>query len=94
VDVPGKKALEATIEGLADVIPGVGQVPAAELAEGHVLGGVIYAHGHSDIDDPASVLHERHDIGPATYGRYHSVDTGKLTMAPRFARTVAERILA
>jgi glycine/D-amino acid oxidase-like deaminating enzyme len=91
--VPAKQALEGIVDGLAEVIPEVGRVPGAELADGRVLGGVIYAHGHTDIDDPASVLHERHDIGPATYGHYHSVDTGKLTMAPRFARLTAERVL-
>lgn len=91
-EVAGKETLEATVDALAGVMPSVGEVGAGELADGHVLGGVIFAHGHSDIDDPASVLHERHDIGPATYGRYHSVDTGKLTMAPRFALAVAERI--
>ena len=91
-DILGKETLEATVDALVSIVPSVGDVPAPELADGRVLGGVIYAHGHSDIDDPASVLHERHDIGPATFGRYHSVDTGKLTMAPRFAMAVAERI--
>ena len=38
--------------------------------------------------------HERHAIGPSSHGHYHSVDTGKLTMAPRFARLLADRILA
>lgn len=90
---PGKEVVVGVVDGLAAVVPGVGRVAASELAEGQVLGGVIFAHGHSDIDDPASVLHERHDIGPVTHGRYHSVDTGKLTMAPRFARLLVEGIV-
>lgn len=91
--VPAKEVRSGTLEALAGIVPAVGGLSAADLDGARVLGGVIYAHGHSDIDDPASVLHERHDIGPVSHGRYHSVDTGKLTMAPRFARILVERIL-
>jgi glycine/D-amino acid oxidase-like deaminating enzyme len=89
-----KEVRAGIVDGLAGLVPGVATLPAADLDGSQVLGGVIFAHGHTDIDDPASVLHERHEIGPSSHGRYHSVDTGKLTMAPRFARIVAERILA
>lgn len=89
-----KEVRAGIVEGLADLVPAVATLPAAGLDDCRVLGGVIFAHGHTDIDDPASVLHERHEIGPSSHGRYHSVDTGKLTMAPRFARLVGERILA
>jgi glycine/D-amino acid oxidase-like deaminating enzyme len=91
--VPAKEVLAGIVAGLAAVVPGVDRVPASALADARVLGGVIFAHGHTDIDDPASVLHERHEIGPVSHGRYHSVDTGKLTMAPLFARRLVERIL-
>lgn len=92
-DVLAKEVRVGVVKGLSGIVPAIGDVPESELAEGRVVGGVIFAHGHSDIDDPASVLHERHDIGPVSHGRYHSVDTGKLTMAPRFARLLVERIL-
>lgn len=92
--VPAEEVRAGIVEGLAGLVPAVAALPAADLDAGRVLGGVIFAHGHTDIDDPASVLHERHAIGPSSHGRYHSVDTGKLTMAPRFARLLAERILA
>lgn len=91
--VAAKEVRAGIAEGLAAVIPAVGVVAAAALEDSEVLGGVIFAHGHTDIDDPASVLHERHRIGPESHGNYHSVDTGKLTMAPRFARLLADRIL-
>jgi len=58
-----------------------------------VRGGVIVAWGSTDIDDQASELHRRHDIGVHSYGRYHSIDPGKLTMAPYFAKVCADRIL-
>jgi glycine/D-amino acid oxidase-like deaminating enzyme len=91
--VEAKDVRAGVIAGLAELIPAVAALPAAALDESRVLGGVIYAHGHTDIDDPASVLHERHEIGPNSHGRYHTVNTGKMTMAPRFARLLAERIL-
>jgi hypothetical protein len=59
-----------------------------------VRGGVIVAWGSTDIDDYASELHRRHDIGVYSYGGYHSIDPGKLTMAPHFAEVCADRILS
>jgi glycine/D-amino acid oxidase-like deaminating enzyme len=54
---------------------------------------VIFCWGQTDVDDPGSELHDRHDVGPATYRPgYHSIDTGKLTVAPLFAAQLAERI--
>ena len=47
-----------------------------------------------DIDDPASELHRRYEIGVTSSGRYHSVDPGKLTMTPYFAGVCADRIVA
>jgi glycine/D-amino acid oxidase-like deaminating enzyme len=92
--VLAKEVSAGILDGLAEIVPGVSALSAAQAEGGRVLGGVIYAHGHTDIDDPASVLHERHEIGPVSLGRYHTVDTGKLTMAPRFARLTVEQILA
>lgn len=59
-----------------------------------VKAGVIVAWGHTDIDDRASELHSRHDIGVHSYGSYHSIDPGKLTMVPYFAELCVKRILA
>ena len=63
-----------------------------EVASADVKGGIIFAWGASDIDNPGSELHARHDVGPTSRGRYHTVDSGKYTMIPLFARRVAERI--
>ena len=63
-----------------------------EPAAVDVRGGVIYARGDTDVDDEASELHERHRVGPFTHGAYHSVDTGKYTLAPLFALKLADRI--
>ena len=59
-----------------------------------VKAGIIVAWGSTDIDDRASELHRRYDIGVHSYGNYHSIDPGKLTMAPHFAEVCADRILS
>ena len=53
---------------------------------------MIFAWGATDIDDPQSELHHRHDIGIHTTGNYHSIDPGKFTMVPMFAMEVADRL--
>ncbi len=78
-------SLGRIVRALAAVTP-----DAVESAD--LRAGIIFAWGRSDIDDPASGLHQRYAIGPRSRGRYHTVDTGKLTMAPLFGKTVADRI--
>ena len=80
-----------THAGLVRTVRGLDEV---RYADSRVGGGVIVARGRTDIDDHSSELHERWRIGPTSTGRYHSIDTGKLTTAPLFAKTVADRILA
>jgi glycine/D-amino acid oxidase-like deaminating enzyme len=79
-------------DGLARLFPtSLGRRdPAAASLE--LKGGVILALGTTDVDDDNSQLHQRSRIGPRSFGRYHSVDTGKWTMAPLFAETLAARI--
>lgn len=87
-------ALAAAIaSGLGSVMPsapsfseGMGSAPV-------VKGGWIFAWGTTDIDDPASRFHQRCDVGVHAYGRYLSIDTGKLTMAPLFAVEAVDRIM-
>jgi glycine/D-amino acid oxidase-like deaminating enzyme len=84
---------------VADTLRGVGALvhPAMALAgdgliEPEVRGGVIVAWGDRDIDDPASELHQRWDVGITSDGSYHSVDPGKYTLAPHFAECCAARL--
>ena len=76
---------------LGAIIPQLQSVRPHDIT---VRGGVIVAWGATDIDDRASELHRRHDIGVHSYGSYHSIDPGKLTMAPHFAAICANRILS
>ncbi len=93
---PGKGHTDALrrsiLAGLSGVIPALAELAPAGPDALDVRGGVIFATGQTDIDDPASGLHLRSDIGPRSFDRYHSIDTGKLTMAPLFAKMTADRI--
>lgn len=79
-------------EGLVRIVPSLAGLDAKALEASQVKAGIIFAWGKTDIHDPSSGLHERHFIGPQSRGRYHTVDTGKLTMAPFFGKMIADRI--
>jgi glycine/D-amino acid oxidase-like deaminating enzyme len=81
-----------TVAALSRLMPRIGDLDARAIAQAEVKGGIVFAWGDTDIDDFASGLHERYAIGPLASGSYHSVDTGKLTTAPFFAKAVADRI--
>jgi len=85
--VTGKVETEAarvivreSLEAFDALIPGM-----AGCTNPRVGAGVIFAWGKTDIDDPASELHRRHDIGLTVDEGYISIDTGKFTTAPLFA---------
>lgn len=79
------------LDGLATVIPDVERIAIRNAA---VKGGWIYALGKTDIGDPDSELHMRTGAGITRNGRYLTVDTGKLTLAPLFAERVVEMLMA
>lgn len=85
--------LPATVDGLARLYPDINRLrPIADSAV-QIVGGVIFAWGVTDIDDPDSELHRRDTIGVLSSAGYHSVNTGKYCMAPALAMEVADRIL-
>jgi glycine/D-amino acid oxidase-like deaminating enzyme len=78
--------------GLSTVMPSVATMRSAVENRGSVRGGLIYAHGNTDLSDNETELHQRHSIGITSVGPYSSVNTGKLTTAPYFAREVADSL--
>jgi hypothetical protein len=82
----------ATRRALCSLVPALRDVPRAAFARAEVEGGIILAHGTTDVSDPASGLHARNRVGPRSHGRYHSVNPGKWTTAPFFALELARRI--
>jgi glycine/D-amino acid oxidase-like deaminating enzyme len=56
--------------------------------------GAIVAYGRTDVDDPASGLHDRNlHVGIRSLDGFHSVDPGKLTTAPYFGVRAAQTVL-
>jgi hypothetical protein len=86
------RIITGTLRALSAIVPSLRDLHPENLAEAIVKGGAIVAWGKTDIYDPASELHRRFEIGVTSEGRYHSVDPGKLTMAPYFAEICAARI--
>jgi hypothetical protein len=86
------RIIAGTLNGLREIVLTLRGLGVNSLPEAVVKGGAIVAWGKTDIYDPACELHRRFEIGVTSQGRYHSVDPGKLTMAPYFAQICAERI--
>ena len=73
-----------TLAAFDEIVPGI-----KSSRVGLVDAGVIYSRGATDIDDYASALHRRYEIGFSAHDGYYSVDTGKFTCAPFFAEQLA-----
>ena len=84
--------IRGTFDSLARIVPALRRIKIEQVQEAVVRGGPIVAWGQTDIDDVESELHRRFHIGVNSTGRYHSVDPGKLTLAPLFADECAARI--
>jgi hypothetical protein len=86
------RIISKTLSALAEIVPSLRVLDAQNLPEVTVKGGAIVAWGKTDIYDPTSELHRRFEIGVTSEDRFHSIDPGKLTMAPYFAEVCADRI--
>jgi glycine/D-amino acid oxidase-like deaminating enzyme len=84
---------QGTLEAMSKFVVALRELPLEALIDVTVKGGVIVAWGETDIYDPKSELHRRYEIGVTSNRQFHSVDPGKLTMAPYFAQMCADRIL-
>jgi glycine/D-amino acid oxidase-like deaminating enzyme len=89
-EVPAEVFSSIASQALAGISP---WFPGIEKARPLLVdAGAIVAFGHTDVDDPASGLHQRMQVGVQSLGGYHSVDAGKLTTGPMFATQAAERV--
>jgi hypothetical protein len=85
--------LRGTLEAMAKFVVSLQELRPDELVDATVKGGVIVAWGETDIYDPKSELHRRYEIGVTSDRQFHSIDPGKLTMAPYFAQLCTDQIL-
>ncbi len=86
-EAPARELARGALRATDRWFPGL-----AEARPVTVDAGTIFAFGDTDITDPASGLHRRDTIGVWSIDGYHSVNTGKLTTAPRFAVDAADAV--
>ena len=86
-----RHVVERSLEALMSFIPSVAELMNHPY-ECELGGGVIYALGATDIDDPSSHLHRRYEIGPVAHDSYITVDTGKYCKAPMIAVQTAAMV--
>lgn len=85
--------LAATRAGLEGVLQGAREIlDASETTR--VAGGWVYAQGRGQLSSPRASLHRRDKFGITRLHRYYSIDTGKYSLAPWLARSLAEEIAA
>jgi hypothetical protein len=80
-----REIADQSLQALDGIVPGFRQCDIDSVAA-----GVIFSWGDTDIDDSASELHRRDAIGPEAHDGYISVNTGKFTTAPLFARRIVD----
>ncbi len=81
-----------TISNLSSYIPLLKTLSETTIDHLSVLGGIIYAHGETDVGDPKSLLHERHQLNIKSNRNYYSVNPGKYSLCPFFAMETAKKI--
>ncbi|MFC1670084.1 hypothetical protein ACFL20_06785, partial [Spirochaetota bacterium] len=91
-NITHRKFIKDNIKAMAAFIPSLKCFLRNRNLKYRVSGGVILAKGKSDIDDPASYLHQRSEIGPIANGSYITIDTGKYCTAPLFAIKAADLV--
>jgi glycine/D-amino acid oxidase-like deaminating enzyme len=89
-----QRIIAETLAGLGEIMPPLRALTDDAVEAATVAGGIIAAAGETDIGDPDSRLHMRVDIGIQSVDGYHSIDTGKYTLAPMYALAAADRICA
>ena len=78
------------VRGQLDALADLGLL--ATGLDGDPIGGIIVGEGSPDIDDPASLLHQRSEFGCAVRGRVITPVSFKLTTAPLAARLASATV--
>lgn len=87
-----KQLTSEVIQSLSEFIPAVGSIREENMRNLRVLGGIIYARGETDVEDPKSGLHTRHEPAIKSNQNYYSINPGKYSLCPAFAYQAATEI--
>lgn len=85
--------ISASATALAALSPALDSIKPY-LAQARLGGGIIAAHGSTDIDSPTSQLHQRHSVGVRQLENWLSINTGKYCTAPLFGLSAAQNVEA
>ena len=91
LDIAERMSLEA-ISKLSVYIPSLSSINRENIQDLSVVGGIIYAHGETDVHDPKSGLHNRYQLNIQSKGGYYSINPGKYSLCPYFAYQTAHQI--
>lgn len=80
------------IHALAEYIPRLAGMNEKNIRDLSVLGGIIYAGGETDVEDPGSGLHARHELDIRKNKTYYSINPGKYSLCPAFAYQAASEV--
>lgn len=81
-----------SIRALSEYMPQLKKMNEKNIRDLSVLGGIIYARGETDVEDPNSGLHTRYELGIRNNKTYYSINPGKYSLCPAFAYTAAAKI--
>lgn len=91
-DTDPQTIIQDSLARLGELVPGLAAL-GLRPEQVKLGGGYILARGESDIDDPDSGLHQRHEFGIRAEGGWISLDTGKYCMAPMLALEACDTVL-
>jgi hypothetical protein len=87
-----KEKITAIRRGLTSAFCGIDAIlECAETIE--AAGGYVFAQGRGCLASPTSTLHRRDRFGVTRRGHYFSIDTGKYSLAPWLAESLAREIV-
>jgi hypothetical protein len=93
--LPGPEArasiIDETFTRLGEILRGIAALRDS-LDTIEVNGGWVYAAATGSLGKRDSTIHRRDDIGVRRSGNYFSIDTGKYSMAPLLAQTIADLV--
>ena len=87
---PGDEANRVATRSLEALVPLFPILEGSEIVSSRP--GLILAEGRTDVDDPASSLHIREELGAEHHDGWWTVNPAKLTTAPLVGQRTATRI--